>query len=197
MCLLFMARLKKIVLNAYWKISEAYRQHFRRCQKASGQTYVEFFHQKQLLCRRWVKSSLHSCDYDVLLELIFMKEIKSCLASKVRAHLDERELHILVDAGPAADNLSLTNIDSFHRNQPVLSLSVYPSILHWGLATIGECAGRGRGTTDNPWERRTVTCSYCKTSGHHINFCKSGPVDLTPLPRNGSFSRPVFSQIRR
>ena len=64
-----------------------------------------------------MESSLHFCDYDALLKLIVM-EIKSCLPFKVRAHLDERELHTLADAGPAADSFSLTNIDSFHRNHP-------------------------------------------------------------------------------
>ena len=107
-----------------------------------------------------------------------MEEIKSCLPSKVRAHLDERELHTLADAGPAAHNFSLTNIDSFHRNQPWFPSSPSQSIRSFSIgnsATIGECAGGGRGTTDNPWERRTVTCSYCKTPGHHINFCKRQP----------------------
>ena len=115
---LIYGQVKKTIFNAYRKIPEAYRQQFHRCQNTSGQTYVEFFQQKQLLCRRWVESSLHSCDYDALLEFIVMKEIKSCLSSKVRSHLDERELLTLADAGSAADNFSLTNIDSFHKNQP-------------------------------------------------------------------------------
>ena len=72
------------VLNVYRKVPEAYRQQFRRCQKPASQTYVEFFRQKQLLCRRWVESSLATCDFDALLELIVMEEIKSCVPPKGR-----------------------------------------------------------------------------------------------------------------
>lgn len=171
-------QVKRAVLKAYRKVPEAYRQQFRRYQKNSNETYVEFFRQKELLCQRWVESSLDSCSYEKLLELIVMEEAKSCLPPKVRAHLDERELRTLAEAGPAADHFSLTSIDSFRRNQPwdQSSPSLHVSSTSKGdSAAVGECAGREAGAIANPVEKRTGVCSYCKIPGHHINFCRKRP----------------------
>ena len=168
--------IRKAVLNGYKKVPEAYRQQFCRCQEHASQTYVEFFWQKQLLCQHLVESSLATCDFDALLELVVMEEIKSCVPPKVRAHMEERDLCTLAEAGPAADHFSLTNHDSVRRNQIIGSILRGDSTrtvkdfgsggFHKSVPTSG-CAGI---------ERRTVTCSYCKQPAHHISSCRRRPI---------------------
>ncbi|XP_063600010.1 uncharacterized protein LOC134776228 [Penaeus indicus] len=110
---------KEAVLNVYKKVPEAYRQDFRNCRKDGKQTFVEFIRQKQLLCKKWVESELDALEYDKLLELFILEDIKKCMPVKVRSHIDERGLRTLAEVGSAADHFALTNPNySCRSNEP-------------------------------------------------------------------------------
>ncbi|XP_069975925.1 uncharacterized protein [Penaeus vannamei] len=110
---------KQAVLNVYKRVPEAYRQDFRYYRKDSKQTFVEFIRQKQLLCKKCVESELDALEYDKLLELFVLEEVKKCMPVKVRSHIDERGLRTLAEVGKAADHFALTNPNySCRSNEP-------------------------------------------------------------------------------
>ncbi|XP_069980180.1 uncharacterized protein [Penaeus vannamei] len=110
---------KQAVLNVYKRVPEAYRQDFRYYRKDSKQTFVEFIRQKQLLCKKWVESELDALEYDKLLELFVLEEVKKSMPVKVRSHIDERGLRTLAEVGKAADHFALTNPNySCRSNEP-------------------------------------------------------------------------------
>nr|XP_027239380.1 uncharacterized protein LOC113830364 [Penaeus vannamei] len=101
------------------RVPEAYRQDFRYYRKDSKQTFVEFIRQKQLLCKKWVESELDALEYDKLLELFVLEEVKKSMPVKVRSHIDERGLRTLAEVGKAADHFALTNPNySCRSNEP-------------------------------------------------------------------------------
>ncbi|KAK4321770.1 hypothetical protein Pmani_007399 [Petrolisthes manimaculis] len=112
---------KKSILHAYQKVPEAYRQQFRSCRKAEGETYVEFFRRKQILCRKWVDSELVTNNFDDLLQLLVLEDVKSCIPIKIRSHLEERGINSLAEAGPSADHYALINPDLAPKNKSHVS----------------------------------------------------------------------------
>ncbi|XP_037802170.1 uncharacterized protein LOC119596887 isoform X2 [Penaeus monodon] len=147
---------KEAVLNVYKKVPEAYRQDFRNCRKDGKQTFVEFIRQKQLLCKKWVESELDALEYDKLLELFILEDIKKCMPVKVRSHIDERGLRTLAEVGSAADHFALTNPNYYCRsNEPS-----FPSNQHNSKRM--EYSTR---RTDLPDTHRTVNAKSSETGG--------------------------------
>ncbi|XP_037803376.1 uncharacterized protein LOC119597807 [Penaeus monodon] len=155
---------KETVLNVYKKVPEAYRQDFRNCRKDGKQTFVEFIRQKQLLCKKWVESELDALEYDKLLELFILEDIKKCMPVKVRSHIDERGLRTLAEVGSAADHFALTNPNYYCRsNEPS-----FPSNQHNSKRM--EYSTR---RTDLPDTHRTVNAKS-ETGGESRNIASRG-----------------------
>ncbi|KAK4318798.1 hypothetical protein Pmani_010221 [Petrolisthes manimaculis] len=179
---------KKSILHAYQKVPEAYRQQFRSCRKAEGETYVEFFRRKQILCRKWVDSELVTNNFDDLLQLLVLEDVKSCIPIKIRSYLEERGINSLAEAGPSADHYALINPDLAPKNKshvsppyPTKQMSVAPvrppifrdtrdSHFVRPLVPVRPAGGVphqnvGRELRPPPY------CRYCKKPGHQIHEC--------------------------
>jgi len=175
---------KQAVLNVYKRVPEAYRQDFRYYRKDSKQTFVEFIRQKQLLCKKWVESELDALEYDKLLELFVLEEVKKSMPVKVRSHIDERGLRTLAEVGKAADHFALTNPNySCRSNEPS-----FQSIQHNGKRMEYSSRRTGLPDTHRTVHTKSETggdeskkvasrgenfsfCRYCKKYGHAINDC--------------------------
>nr|XP_027211156.1 uncharacterized protein LOC113804469 [Penaeus vannamei] len=65
------------------------------------------------------ESELDALEYDKLLELFVLEEVKKSMPVKVRSHIDERGLRTLAEVGKAADHFALTNPNySCRSNEP-------------------------------------------------------------------------------
>ena len=169
---------KKAVLNVYKKVPEAYRQEFRDYRRASKQSYVEFIRQKQLLSRKWVESELLIFDYESLLELFILEDVKNNMPLRIRAHIEERGLRQLTEIGPAADHYALTNPYSNPRSREstashsdqVKEPSSGGSRVDQKVAQQPNSQTSRGGETSDPGARK-VFCRYCKKPDHEISQC--------------------------
>ena len=57
---------KEVVLLAYELVPEAYRQKLRGYRRSSGQSYVEFQREKEIIFDRWVRSLKVDLTYESL-----------------------------------------------------------------------------------------------------------------------------------
>ena len=80
-------KVKKLILQAYELVPEAYRQKFRDCRKEPNQTHVEFARTKEQLFDRWCSSKKVGSDHEKLRQLMLVEEFKWCINSDVRAFL--------------------------------------------------------------------------------------------------------------
>lgn len=56
-------------------------------------------------------------DYESLLELIILEDVKNSKPMKIRSHVEERGLRHMSDIGPVADHYGLTNPYFLHRSR--------------------------------------------------------------------------------
>ena len=144
-----------------------------------------------LLCRKWVDSELHYQDFETLLDLLILEDVKNTMPTRVRAHIEERGLRTLTEVGPVADHFVLTN--PFYRsysgqtkpssqgdNKPSSQGDKKPEQVVKAKSldspkTVGE--------TSNVGERKPF-CRYCKKPDHTIDKCPK----LANKPRR----EPVF-----
>ena len=64
------------VLLTYELVPEAYRQKFWDYRRSSGQSYVEFQREREILFDRWVRSLKEDLMCESLRELVLMGEFK-------------------------------------------------------------------------------------------------------------------------
>ena len=101
--------LKQEILKAYELVPEAYRIKFRRMQKNSHITHVEFAREKTTLCDRWLMSLNVQGDFDKLRELLLLEDFKQTVSQEVKTYLEEHKYEKLMDAAKAADEYALTH----------------------------------------------------------------------------------------
>ena len=101
-------KVKKVILKAYEKVPEAYRQKFRNYRKPEGQTFMEFSRQKEHLFDKWCKSK-NVDSFDKLRQLILVEEFKRNTTSDLRVFLSEREVKDMSHAATLADDYVLTH----------------------------------------------------------------------------------------
>ncbi|XP_076065247.1 uncharacterized protein LOC143039259 [Oratosquilla oratoria] len=99
---------KTTVLTSYQLVPEAYRQQFRKRKRESQETYVEFFRRKHTLIHKWIESENAKSPSEII-ELILLEDIRTNIHPDLRAHLDQRGIRTLAEAGPVADHFCLTN----------------------------------------------------------------------------------------
>ncbi|XP_076049782.1 uncharacterized protein LOC143030516 [Oratosquilla oratoria] len=179
---------KTTVLTSYQLVPEAYRQQFRKRKRESQETYVEFFRRKHTLIHKWIESENAKTPSEII-ELILLEDIRTNIHPDLRAHLDQRGIRTLAEAGPVADHFCLTNPKvhfrptpsdqrpppSQPRASPLLPMSTpqaagprmttgFPS------STSGKPVARETGGPSVNSERKTF-CKYCKRSGHEVSDC--------------------------
>ncbi|XP_076049398.1 uncharacterized protein LOC143030081 [Oratosquilla oratoria] len=179
---------KTTVLTSYQLVPEAYRQQFRKRKRESQETYVEFFRRKHTLIHKWIESENAKTPSEII-ELILLEDIRTNIHPDLRAHLDQRGIRTLAEAGPVADHFCLTNPKvhfrptpsdqrpppSQPRASPLLPMSTpqaagprmttgFPS------STSGKPVARETGGSSVNSERKSF-CKYCKRSGHEVSDC--------------------------
>ena len=75
---------KSVVLAAYELVPEAYRQKFRSWKRRQGQTYVEYFKEKELMFDRWYRSLGKRGTLTVLERLCCWKNVKTVFPLRSR-----------------------------------------------------------------------------------------------------------------
>jgi len=148
---------KKLILNAYELVPEAYRQKFRSLSKKKDETFHEFAKTKELLLNRWLSSQDVGADFEKLKQLIIIEEFKNRIPADVRTYIEEQRVDDIHVAARLADEYALIHKVSFsHKaadepkpqpaNRPVHHESRHPSM-------------------------SKKTCFYCKREGHVVSNC--------------------------
>ncbi|XP_069985554.1 uncharacterized protein [Penaeus vannamei] len=86
--------------------------------KIANKPLLNLFAKSNFCVKKWVESELDALEYDKLLELFVLEEVKKCMPVKVRSHIDERGLRTLAEVGNAADHFALTNPNYSCRSEP-------------------------------------------------------------------------------
>ena len=103
------ATVKKVILNAYELVPEAYRHKFRNTCRKPGQTHVEFAREKEMMFDRWYRSLKVDQDFDNLREVVLLEEFKKSVTFSVRSHLDDHKVTNVQKAAMMADEYELTH----------------------------------------------------------------------------------------
>ncbi|XP_076043867.1 uncharacterized protein LOC143026959 [Oratosquilla oratoria] len=177
---------KSTVLTSYQLVPEAYRQRFRKRKRESQETYVEFFRRKHTLIHKWIESENARTPSEII-ELFLLEDIRNNIHPDIRAHLDQRGIRTLADAGPVADHYCLTNPKVHCRSTPSDQRPSQPQAsplpptstpqaagprMTTGLpsSTSGKPVARETGGPSVSSERK-IFCKYCKRSGHEVSDC--------------------------
>ena len=185
---------KQAVLDAYQQVPEAYRQQFRNYRKTEKQTYVEFAQRKSRLLGRWLRSLSVDNDFDTLVDMIVLEDIKNSMPQPLRNHLEQQRLYSLTKATVAADTWISSNVYSFPRSNATSSSS---SGTYIPRTPTPSSAPPKKGAESHPFKRpnsfvqRTPSsntqgersgpsftrsggskfCRYCKKNDHEISEC--------------------------
>ena len=98
---------KRLILNAYELVPEAYRQKFRNLTKKKEETFQEFAKNKELLLNRWLSSQEVGTDFEKLKQLIIIEEFKNRIPADVRTYIEEQRVDDIQVAARLADEHSL------------------------------------------------------------------------------------------
>ncbi|XP_068238379.1 uncharacterized protein [Palaemon carinicauda] len=99
---------KKMVLNAYQLIPEAYRQKFRSWRKMFNQTFVEWAGQKAVKLDEWLAAE-EASTFAQLRELVLLEDFKNNIPKDVRIHIEEFNIDNVNEAAKAADRFVLSH----------------------------------------------------------------------------------------
>ena len=179
------ATVKKVILNAYELVPEAYRHKFRNTCRKPGHTHVEFAREKEMMFDRWYRSLKVDQDFDNLREVVLLEEFKKSVTFSVRSHLDDHKVTNVQKAAMMADEYELT-----HKNDnrpPFRNFSgkrdKFQSSAPKNPGSGKDAQGKGDSTTSSPPAPKTQldkpanqrpnvpTCFYCGKKGHLKSQC--------------------------
>ncbi|XP_041867352.1 uncharacterized protein LOC121656366 [Melanotaenia boesemani] len=154
-------KVKAAVLQAYELVPEAYRQRFRSCGKAAGQSYLEFARDLKLHFTRWC-SAAKVADFERLCELILLEQLKDSVPCVVATYICEQKAETVAVAAALADDYVLT-----HKSQFLYSDGPSPG------SGRGECraASVRRGDVSSDARAGADVCHYCRERGHWKGDC--------------------------
>nr|XP_054765775.1 uncharacterized protein LOC129272688 [Lytechinus pictus] len=109
------ATVKETILNAYELVPEAYRHTFRNMQRQSGQTYVEFAREQEMMFDKWYRSLKADKDFVHLREVVLLEEFKKSLPFGIKSHLDDHRVTEVSKAAIVADEFEVTHKGSGDR----------------------------------------------------------------------------------
>ena len=166
---------KEAVLLVYELVPEAYRQKFRGYRRSSGQSYVEFQREKEILFDRWVRSLKVDLSYESLRELVLMEEFKKSTPPEVRTYLEYQKVRDVRSAAVTVDSYELTHKvkSGSPPSQRRYSNPSSSSMRRW-QSSYNEGGNRPQGDArksppNSPGFRRRereVTCFHCGEKGH-------------------------------
>ena len=169
---------KEAVLLAYESVPEAYRQKFRGYRRSSGQSYVEFQREKEILVDRWVRSLKVDLTYESLRELVLMEEFKKATPPELRTNLDDHKVGEVKSAAVMADQFELTHKGNTksppgkRKFEPPKN-AIAPK-WHGGHSDRVD-KPKSDSQKDRPksprFQHREVTCFFCGEKGHVKSQC--------------------------
>lgn len=96
-------KVKDVILKAYERVPEFYRQRFRSWKKGSKQSHLEFVRDLNTFFSRWCTSAEVN-DYGRLCELIVLEQFKKSVPERVATHISEQKVQSAVKAAALADD---------------------------------------------------------------------------------------------
>ena len=166
---------KEAVLLAYELVPEAYRQKFRGYRRSSGQTYVEFQREKEILFDCWVRSLKVGLTYESLRELVMMEKFKKSTPPEVRTYLEDQKVRDVRSAAVTVDSYELTHKEKSGSppSQRRYSNPSSPSMRRrqgsyndGGNRPQGDARKSPPDSPDFRRRKREVTCFHCGKKGH-------------------------------
>ena len=153
--------IKQGILDAYSVSAEAYRQSFRRLNKATQITYSEFISKKSKLLDQWLaKADVKT--FPKLRDLILLEEFHRKVPYNVMIHIMEKQVSDLVKAALLADEYALLhrknvsetsnkgNVNSFSGSSPeTLNGGTSNTVLLIKVAPYSVLTVRKRGILSN------------------------------------------------
>ena len=179
---------KKAILEAYDQVPETYRQKFRNLHKEEKQTYLEFVKEKERLFNAWLRAS-KVMNFEELRELVMLEEILNKVPYSLKMYLQEREVKTVNKAATLAENYRLTHGNFYSRQKQKGTGPYNPGGFNHNRSQGGgkpwySGGGNGSGSSQTsigvasgstgkviPPSSTTVSCAYCKQTGHHIRDC--------------------------
>ncbi|XP_068216703.1 uncharacterized protein [Palaemon carinicauda] len=157
---------KKMVLNAYQLIPEAYRQKFRSWRKMFNQTFVEWAGQKAVKFDEWL-AAVEASTFAELRELVLLEDFKNNIPKDVRIHIEEFNIDNVNEAAKAADRFVLS-----HKHYGKKKT-------HWeaGVEKVEVIKGRESPSSPSRGARqaRDIVCYKCAQSREEV---KDGEADI-------------------
>ena len=172
---------KKVIMQAYELVPEAYRQKFRNATKMPHDTHVEFAREKETLFDRWCTSKQVDKSFEKLRQLVLLEEFKRRVSFQIKTHLDEQKVEDLRAAAILADDYALTHKQFFQK---------YPAGTNKGVSSVSSSKPEKSGSSfsySGPKPKPDVresqgdkvgpklfsgpTCAFCHKKGHTISKC--------------------------
>ncbi len=165
--------IKAAVLRVYELVPEAYRQKFRRYEKAARQSYVEFAREKRILFDKWCFSSKITT-LEQLQELILLEDIKNCVPENLVVHLNEQKVACLSNAAVLADEFVLTHRTVFPaaRQLKFPSSSDSPNMMPRVIRPVRVENFSKTTRKIKPVNNERRGCFYCLSPEHLIADCQ-------------------------
>lgn len=178
---------KRIILDSYDLVPEAYRQRYRKLKKEEKQSYVEIASEQERLFQRWLNST-KTFDYDKLKQLMLLEGFKGSVTHEIRLYLEEKEADTLIRAATLSGNYALPHRNNTFRLQGTGG-AVRPGVQSACTQDGGPGVARSKvensggtvklGTEHNRTSDsgksfkfgNNVACYYCKRTGHIAAQC--------------------------
>ncbi|XP_068225915.1 uncharacterized protein [Palaemon carinicauda] len=163
---------KKMVLNAYQLIPEAYRQKFRSWRKMFNQTFVEWAGQKAVKLDEWLAAE-EASTFAQLRELVLLEDFKNNIPKDVRIHIEEFNIDNVNEAAKAADRFVLSHKHCGKKKT------------HWeaGVEKVEVIKGRESPSSPSRGARqaRDIVCYKCGKKGHVKSHCPEVTKSVKPV----------------
>ncbi|XP_068233687.1 uncharacterized protein [Palaemon carinicauda] len=163
---------KKMILNAYQLIPEAYRKKFRSWRKMFNQTFIEWVGQKAAKLDEWLAAE-EATTFAELRELVLWEDFKNNIPKNVHIHIEEFNIDNVNEAAKPADMFVLS-----HRHYGKKKT-------HWeaGVEKVEVIKGRESPSSPSRGARqaRDIVCYKCGKKGHVKSHCPEVTKSVKPV----------------
>ena len=173
--------LKRMILQAYELVPEAYRKRFRTCTKRPMDNYTDFaqFLEQSLL--KWLNSILNNMNYDRLLQVILLEQFYDRVSDDLKVYLMDKNFDNVMEAARKADEyITLHKLakngnanSNVHKNSQFNRDNIRPNVNRVNNnnnATTSTNFNNHNYAKAQP-EKNIIVCYYCKMPGHLQKDC--------------------------
>ena len=157
--------IKKAILERYGLNSWEYREKFRNCRQASGESYREFSVRLRSYFDHWKETEAIDDDFDKLVDLIMREQLMFTSDHDLQMWLREHQPNSVADLVTLAEAYQLAHKESDKRYQrkPFLNKPFKPFAEEKGQETVKS------GDINQKQEKRK--CFVCDSTEHLIASC--------------------------